>query len=127
MNIYDTKAEYSPEELMQLHSMAEQLKVKAVGEMLSIQETRIMVASRRVLQEDNFKIVVTKAKKEPKVKIPKEPKAPSARSRKKKEPIDDSVQKLADIVFKIHKGVILTNEEQEFFDTQKAIKNGTRT
>jgi hypothetical protein len=131
MNIYNTKGEYSPQELLELHNEAEKLKIKSVGQMLSIAETRIVVASRRVLQEDGFKIVVTKVKKEPKVKIPKEPKVPKVRTSRKKavieEVIEDNVQKLADIVFKIHKGVILTTEEQQFFELQKRIKNGTTT
>lgn len=129
MNIYNTKGEYSPQELLELHNEAEKLKIKSVGQMLSIAETRIVVASRRVLQEDGFKIVVTKVKKEPKVKIPKEPKVPKVRTSRKKvvieEVIEDNVQKLADIVFKIHKGIILTTEEQQFFELQKRIKNGT--
>jgi hypothetical protein len=133
MNIYNTKGEYSPQELLELHNEAEKLKIKSVGQMLSIAETRIVVASRRVLQEDGFKIVVTKVKKEPKVKIPKEPKVkiPKVRASRKKavieEVIEDNVQKLADIVFKIHKGIILTTEEQQFFELQKRIKNGTTT
>lgn len=133
MNIYNTKGEYSPQELLALHNEAEKLKIKSVGQMLSIAETRIVVASRRVLQEDGFKIVVTKVKKEPKVKIPKEPKVkiPKVRTSRKKavieEVIEDNVQKLADIVFKIHKGIILTTEEQQFFELQKRIKNGTTT
>lgn len=131
MNIYNTKGEYSLQELLELHNEAEKLKIKSVGQMLSIAETRIVVASRRVLQEDGFKIVVTKVKKEPKVKIPKEPKVPKVRASRKKaaieEVIEDNVQKLADIVFKIHKGVILTTEEQQFFELQKRIKNGTTT
>jgi len=131
MNIYNTKGEYSPQELLELHNEAEKLKIKSVGQMLSIAETRIVVASRRVLQEDGFKIVVTKVKKEPKVKIPKEPKVPKVRTSRKKvvieEVIEDNVQKLADIVFKIHKGVILTTEEQQFFELQKRIKNETTT
>lgn len=139
MNIYNTKGEYSPQELLELHNEAEKLKIKSVGQMLSIAETRIVVASRRVLQEEGFKIVVTKVKKEPKVKIPKEPKVkipkepkvPKVRASRKKalieEVIEDNVQKLADIVFKIHKGVILTTEEQQFFELQKRIKNGTTT
>lgn len=131
MNIYNTKGEYSPQELLALHNEADKLKIKSVGQMLSIAETRIVVASRRVLQEDGFKIVVTKVKKEPKVKIPKEPKVPKVRASRKKvvieDVIEDNVQKLADIVFKIHKGVILTTEEQQFFELQKRIKNGTTT
>lgn len=61
--IFNKKADYSPEQLVAVQQLGEQLLFCEQGQTRTLEETRIMVAARRLKLEDNFKIVVDKAPK----------------------------------------------------------------
>jgi len=61
--IFNNKADYSPEQLVTVQQLGEQLLFCEQGQTRTLEETRIMVAARRLKLEDNFKIVVDKAPK----------------------------------------------------------------
>jgi len=61
--IFNNKADYSPEQLVTVQQLGEQLLFCEQGQTRALEETRIMVAARRLKLEDNFKIVVDKAPK----------------------------------------------------------------
>jgi hypothetical protein len=61
--IYNNIDDYSPEELFALEAAGEQLCICEQGESRTLEETRIIVAFKRLKQERNFKIVAEKAAK----------------------------------------------------------------
>jgi hypothetical protein len=61
--IFNNKADYSPEQLVTVQQLGDQLLICEQGEQRTIEENRIMVAARRLKLEDNFKIVVDKPPK----------------------------------------------------------------
>jgi hypothetical protein len=77
LQIYNNIDDYSPEELFALESAGEQLCVCGQGESRTLEETRIIVAYKRLKQERNFKIVAEKA-----VRIPKEKKVKEVKIKK---------------------------------------------
>jgi hypothetical protein len=62
--IFNNKADYSPEQLVTIQQLGTQLMVCEQGQVRDLEETRIMVAARRLQLEDNFRIVLEKAPKE---------------------------------------------------------------
>ncbi len=72
ITIYNNIDDYSPEELFALEQAGEQLCICEQGEERTLEQTRIMVAYKRLKQERNFKIVAEKAAKVPKEKKVKE-------------------------------------------------------
>lgn len=67
----NNKADYSPEELMWLQQTGEQLAHCEQGESRTLEETRILVAYKRLQQEDNFKVVAEKPPKAVRERKPK--------------------------------------------------------
>jgi hypothetical protein len=61
--IFNNKADYSPEQLVTVQQLGDQLLICEQGEQRTIEENRVMVAARRLRLEDNFKIVVDKPPK----------------------------------------------------------------
>jgi hypothetical protein len=64
MQIFNNRADYSPEQLVTIQQLCTQLMVCEQGQVRDLEETRIMVAARRLQLEDNFRIVLEKAPKE---------------------------------------------------------------
>lgn len=67
----NNKADYSPEELMWLQQTGEQLSHCEQGEERTLEETRVLVAYKRLQQEDNFKVVAEKPPKTVRERKPK--------------------------------------------------------
>jgi len=86
ITIHNNIDDYSPEELFALEQAGEQLCICVQGETRTLEETRIIVAYKRLKQERNFKIVAEKA---PKV----------AREKKVKEPKEKKIKKMSKKVF----------------------------
>ena len=63
MEIFNNRADYPPEQLIALQQIGESLLICEQGQTRTLEETRIMVAARRIKLEENFKIVVDKAPK----------------------------------------------------------------
>lgn len=112
--IYNTKAEYSAEEAQALEEAYNNLASKIQGQQLSIDDTRIIVAYKRYKQEQDFKIVATKVKKE---KVIKE-KVIKPKKKTKKQLAEEAEQrfnnevKLTELLIKQKQGIELTTEEQ---------------
>ena len=71
ITIYNNIDDYSPEELFALEQAGEQLCICEQGEERTLEQTRIMVAYKRLRQERNFRIVAEKVVKQPKEKMVK--------------------------------------------------------
>lgn len=67
----NNKADYPPEELIWLQQTGEQLSVCEQGESRTLEETRVLVAYKRLQQEDNFKVVAEKPLKAVRERKPK--------------------------------------------------------
>jgi len=67
----NNKADYSPEELIWLIQAGEQLSHCEQGEERTLEETRVLVAYKRLQQEDNFKVVAEKPPKAVRERKPK--------------------------------------------------------
>ena len=70
--IHNNIDDYSPEELFALETAGEQLCICVQGEVRTLEETRVIVAYKRLKQSRNFKIVAEKAARIPKEKKVKE-------------------------------------------------------
>lgn len=69
--IKNNKADYTPEELMLLQQAGEQLAYCEQGGERTLEETRVLVAYKRLQQEDNFKVVAEKPPKAVRERKPK--------------------------------------------------------
>lgn len=69
--IRNNKADYTPEELIVLAQAGQQLAYCEQGEERTLEETRILVAYKRLQQEDNFKVVAEKPPKAVRERKPK--------------------------------------------------------
>ncbi len=69
--IHNNRNEYTPEELFNLQQAGEKLLVCEQGKSRTLEETRIMVAFKRLKHEGNFKITVEKPPKAVKERKPK--------------------------------------------------------
>lgn len=72
VTIHDNLEDYTPEELFTLEQAGAQLCICEQGEQRTLEQTRIIVAYKRLKQERNFKIVAEKTAKIPKEKKVKE-------------------------------------------------------
>jgi hypothetical protein len=77
ITIHNNIDDYSAEELFALESAGEQLCICEQGDIRTLEETRIIVAYKRLRQERNFKIVAEKA-----VKVAREKKIKEVRIKK---------------------------------------------
>jgi len=71
ITIRNNKEDYSEDELLAIEQAYQELYAKAQGEELTLAETRIIVAYKRIQQEANFKIVAAKIIKPKREKKPK--------------------------------------------------------
>jgi xanthine dehydrogenase iron-sulfur cluster and FAD-binding subunit A len=108
LHIYNNIDDYSPEELFNLEQAGEQLLICEQGDIRTLEQTRIMVAYKRLKQERNFKIVAEKA-----VRIPKEKKVKEIRIKKM------SKKAFNDMWIKTALGVELTADELVQFEYSK--------
>lgn len=84
IQIYNNIDDYSPEELFTLEQAGEQLCICVQGEERTLEQTRIIVAYKRLKQGRNFKIVAEKATKVAREKKIKEPEEKKIKKMKKK-------------------------------------------
>ena len=101
--IFNKKSDYSPEQLVTVQQLGEQLLVCEQGQQRTLEEVRIMVAARRLKLEDNFKIVVDKP-----------PKAVKERTAKKL-----TKKNFLLIMNKIEDGVEITDDEKMDYEHSK--------
>lgn len=69
--IHNNKSLYTPEQLMLLEQAGQQLSHCEQGESRTLEETRVLVAYKRLQQEDNFKVVAEKPPKAVRERKPK--------------------------------------------------------
>lgn len=82
ITIHNNKDEYTPVEALELEQAYHTLTAKAQGEEITLEETRIIVAYKRYVQDGNFKIVAEKVTKTKTPRVPKEPKPPKEKKQK---------------------------------------------
>jgi hypothetical protein len=82
ITIHNNKEDYTPVEAIELEQAFHTLTAKAQGEEITLEETRIIVAWKRYVQDGNFKIVAEKVTKAKTPRIPKEPKPPKEKKPK---------------------------------------------
>lgn len=117
ITIHNNKEDYTPEEAHLLEEAYNAIASKQQGEMLTIDDTRIIVAFKRFKQEQNFKIVAVKVKKEKVVKE-KVVKEKVVKTKKKQEADELSAfdTKKADILYRRHIGAELSEEDKQFIE-----------
>jgi len=108
MMIYNNIEDYSPEELFALEQAGEQLSICEQGEERTLEQTRILVAYKRLKQERNFRIVAEKA-----VRVPKEKKVKEIKIKKMNKKV------FQDVLTKTILGVKLELEVIEQFEYSK--------
>jgi len=69
--IHNNIDSYTPEQLFILEQAGERLLIVEQGESRTLEETRVIVAYKRLKQERNFKVVAEKATKPKKEKVEK--------------------------------------------------------
>jgi hypothetical protein len=107
--IYNNKDDYQPHELFALQQAGEQLLICEQGEERTLEQTRIMVACKRLKQEGNFKIVAEKA-----ARVPKEPKAPKEKKLKKL-----SKKAFGELWIQFNMGIPLEDNQMELMEYNK--------
>lgn len=121
ITIYNNKDEYTPVEAIELEQAYHTLTTKAQGEEISLEETRIIVAYKRYVQDGNFKIV---AEKVTKAKVPKAPKEPKEVKPKKPKALTAKEKSLLLTIKELVESETLTLEslpiqQQEFYNLNK--------
>lgn len=113
--IHNNKEDYTPEEAFLLEEAYNAIASKQQGEMLTIDDTRIIVAFKRYKQEQNFKIVAVKVKKEKviKEKVIKKTKKQLAQESNELSAFD---AKKADVLYRRHIGAELSEEDKQFIE-----------
>ena len=121
ITIHNNKDEYTPVEALELEQAYHTLSAKAQGEEISLEETRIIVAWKRYVQDGNFKIV---AEKVTKAKTPKAPKEPKEAKPKKQKALTAKEKSLLLTIKELVESETLTLEslpaqQQEFYNLNK--------
>lgn len=121
ITIHNSKDEYTPVEALELEQAYHTLTAKAQGEEITLEETRIIVAYKRYVQDGNFKIVAEKVTKAKTPKAPKEPK--EAKPKKQKALTAKEKQLLLTMRDLIEGGQIalesLPEDRREFYELNK--------
>ncbi len=121
--LHENASDYTPAERMLLEQAADSLIVRAQGEEITLADTQIICAVKRLRAGDNFKIVTAKAVKEP--KLLKEKKEPTVRKpRAAKSALTAQQKKLLTVIHnEITEGNItldmLDESKQAFYNEHK--------